>query len=109
MEARIFAPGETPHAPYLLDIEIAQAIHHFAGRGEITDGRGRGALTDLADLSIRRYRHQVLLPRIWDQRVNFTIYDGAYVALAGALDASLLTCDQRLTTAASRYARVGLV
>ena len=108
IEARIFAPGETLHAPHLLDIEVAQVIRRFAGRGEITDGRGREALTDLVDLSIRRYPHQVLLPRIWDLRANFTAYDGAYVALAVALDAPLLTRDQRLATAARQYARVGL-
>ena len=108
IEARIFAPGETLHAPHLLDIEVAQVIRRFAGRGEITDSRGREALDDLANLTIRRYPHQLLLPRIWALRANFTAYDGAYVALAEALDAPLLTCDQRLATAARQYTRARL-
>jgi predicted nucleic acid-binding protein len=49
-----------------------------------------------------------LLPRIWDLRANFTAYDGAYLALAEALDAPLLTCDQRLATAARQHTRVEL-
>ena len=108
IEARIFAPGETLHAPHLLDIEVAQVIRRFAGRGEITVGRGREALDDLANLTIRRYPHQLLLPRIWELRANFTAYDGAYVALAEVLDAPLLTCDQRLATAARQYTRARL-
>ena len=108
IEARIFAPGETLHAPHLLDIEVAQVIRRFAGKGDITDGRGREALDDLAILSFRRYPHQVLLPRIWDLRANVTAYDGAYLALAEALDAPLLTCDQRLATAARQHTRVEL-
>lgn len=108
IEARIFAPGETLHAPNLIDIEVAQVIRRFAGRGEITDGRGREALDDLANLTIRRYPHQLLLPRIWGLRANFTAYYGAYVALAEVLDAPLLTCDQRLATAARQYTRARL-
>jgi predicted nucleic acid-binding protein len=51
----------------------------------------------------------VLLPRIWDLRHNFTAYDAAYVALADALDASLLTRDRQLAASARGLARVDLV
>jgi predicted nucleic acid-binding protein len=63
----------------------------------------------LADLPLRRYPHDFLLPRIWDLRNNLTAYDAAYVALAEALDAPLLTRDRRLAAAAGHRAQIELV
>jgi len=40
-----------------------------------------------------------LLARCWELRDNLTIYDAAYVALAEALQAPLLTGDRRLARA----------
>jgi predicted nucleic acid-binding protein len=71
--------------------------------------RGREALEDLADLSVRRYPHDVLLPRVWELRANLTAYDAAYVALAEALGAPLFTRDRRLAGAAGHRARVEVV
>lgn len=93
---RMFAPGETVHAPHLLDVEVAQVLRRYAGSREISAKRGAEALLDLADLPINRYPHLALLPRIWQWRNNLTAYDAAYVALAEALDAPLLTCDRAL-------------
>lgn len=109
VEERLFKPQQTLHAPHLLDIEVAQVIRRYAAKGEIDSERGRAALADLADFPIRRYPHDFLLPRVWDLRNNLTAYDAVYVALAEALDAPLLTRDQRLAAAASRHARVELV
>lgn len=82
--------------PHLLDVEVAQVIRHCAANGEINGERGRAALADLADFPLHRYPHDFLLPRVWDFRNNLTVYDAVYVALANALDAPLLTRDQRL-------------
>lgn len=109
MEGRLFDRRKTLHAPHLLDIEVAQVIRRYAASGEISSERGRIALADLADFPIRRYPHDFLLPRVWDLRHNLTAYDAAYIALAEALDAPLLTRDQRLAAAPGHYARVELV
>ncbi len=109
VEDRLFAPGQTLHAPHLLDVEVAQVIRRYAANGDISAERGRLALADLADLAMRRYPHDFLLPRIWDLRSNLTAYDAAYVALAEALDAPLLTRDRRLATAARHHATIELV
>ena len=58
------------------------------------------ALTDLNDLPLQRYAHGFLLSHIWMLRENLTAYDAAYVALAEALDAPLITRDRRLAAAA---------
>jgi predicted nucleic acid-binding protein len=107
--ARLSGPGETLHAPHLIDVEVAQVLCRYAAAGEIDPERGRSALIDLADFPLRRYPHDVLLPRIWELRGNLTAYDAAYVALAEALEAPLLTRDRRLTQATGHRARVDLV
>ena len=109
LEERLFVPRQTLHAPHLLDVEVAQVIRRYAANGEIDGTRGRLALADLADLPLRRYPHDFLLPRIWDLRNNLTAHDAAYVALAEALDAPLLTRDRRLAAAAGHRAQIELV
>jgi predicted nucleic acid-binding protein len=109
VEDRLFAHRQTLHAPHLLDVEVAQVVRRYAANGEIDGERGRLALADLADLPLRRYPHDFLLPRIWDLRNNLTAYDAAYVALAEALDAPLLTRDRRLAATAGHHARIELV
>jgi predicted nucleic acid-binding protein len=98
VEKRLFAAGETLHAPHLLDVEVTQVIRRYAIAGEVREERGRAALIDLIDFPTRRYPHAFLLPRAWELRNSLTAYDAVYVALAEALDAPLLTRDRRLAT-----------
>jgi predicted nucleic acid-binding protein len=49
------------------------------------------------------------LPRVWELRNNLSAYDAVYLALAEALDASLLTHDQRLATATRRHSWVQIL
>jgi predicted nucleic acid-binding protein len=109
VEERLFATGQTLHAPHLLDVEVAHVIRRYAANGEIESERGRMALVDLADFPVRRYPHDFLLPRVWDLRNNLTAYDAVYVALAEALAAPLLTRDRRLAAAAGQHAQIELL
>lgn len=109
VEDRLFDSGETLHAPHLLDVEIAQVLRRYAARGEVSSARGRLALELLSRFPITRYAHEALLPRIWALRTNLTAYDAAYIALAEALGATLVTCDKRLSTAAGARAKIELV
>jgi predicted nucleic acid-binding protein len=106
IEERLFASGETLHAPHLIDLEVAQTLRRYAMGGDIAPVRGRIALADFTDFPIQRYPHGVLLPRIWELRHNLTAYDAAYVALAEALDAPLVTRDRSLAAAGGRRARI---
>lgn len=56
----------------------------------------------MADLPLTPYPHLALLPRIWELRHNFTAYDAAYIALAEALYAPLVTRDRALALSAPR-------
>jgi predicted nucleic acid-binding protein len=106
IEARLLSRGESLHAPHLVDLEVAQVLRRYAAAGALSEDRGREALTDLAELPITRYPHDVFLPRIWELRHNVTAYDAAYLALAEALPAPLVTSDARLASAAGHRARV---
>ena len=61
--------------------------------------RANLALDDLRSIPIRRSPHDALLQRCWQLRDNVTMYDAAYIALAEALGAALLTADERLSRA----------
>lgn len=109
VEQRLFESAETLHAPHLLDVEVAQVLRRYALSGDVDAERGRAALDDLAGLPLSRYPHDFLMSRVWDLRTNLSAYDAVYVALAEALDAPLLTRDQRLANAPGHRARVELV
>jgi predicted nucleic acid-binding protein len=108
VERRLFSANETLHAPHLIDIEVAHVLRRYALAGDMSAQRGHEALEDLADLSLRRYPHEVFLPRVWELRANLSAYDAIYVALAEALDAPLFTRDRRLAGAPGHRARVEL-
>lgn len=97
---RLLAGDTTLHAPHLIDTEVAQVLRRAALQGSLGGERGRAALAALEDFPLRRYPHRDLLPRIWELRHNLTAYDAAYVALAEALGAVLVTRDRRLAAAA---------
>jgi predicted nucleic acid-binding protein len=106
---RLFGRNDTLHAPHLLDLEVAQVLRRYALSGEMSDERSEQALEDLADLPLNRYPHDIFLRRIWSLRRNLTAYDAAYLALAEALDAPLITRDAALARVPGHRARVEVV
>ena len=109
VEERLLEEGLPLHAPHLIDVEVTQVLRRYAATRQIEPARCRDALDALQGFPLRRHQHDVLLPRVWELRHNLTAYDATYVALAEALDATLLTRDRRLATAAGHRARVDLV
>lgn len=103
---RILTPDSSLHAPHLLDVEVAQVLRRLVRDGELKAERAAVALTDLRDLPVERYSHEILLPRIWSLRYNLTAYDATYVALAEVLGATLLTRDSRISRAPGHSAQV---
>ena len=109
IENRVRRPGMTLHCPHLLDLEVAQVLRRHARGKHRVEPRLREALEDLRDLPLTRYAHEPFLDRIWELRENLTAYDGAYVALAEALGARLLTSDARLARTSGHQASIELV
>jgi predicted nucleic acid-binding protein len=94
--ARERLSGQRLAAPSIVDLEVASVLRRAQLAGQLDQRRALQALADLAAVPLRRAPHLPLLGRVWELRENLTVYDAAYVALAEALDAMLLTGDERL-------------
>jgi len=106
---RLADPALGLHAPHLVDVEVAQALRRYVREGDLDADSAASALEDLRSLDLERHAHEPLLDRVWALRQNLTAYDAVYVALAEALDTTLLTCDGRLARAPGVAGRVELV
>lgn len=106
---RVADPSVTLHAPHLVDLEVTQVIRRYVRARVVPVARADRAIERLRQMDIERYPHRALLPRIWALRDNLTAYDAAYVALAEALDVSLLTADERLANAPGHRATIEVV
>jgi len=98
--------GQVLAAPELIDLEVASVLRRLLLVGRLPGCRADQALSDLVELPLRRVPHRPLLARCWSLRENLTIYDASYVALAEALDATLLTADARLARAPGLHCEV---
>jgi len=100
------------HAPHLIDVEVLSALRRVVAAGVATAPRGDAAVADFLDLPVERHPHDVLVPRVWELRENFSSYDAAYVALAESLadePSPLLTADARLARAAREHTEIAVL
>jgi predicted nucleic acid-binding protein len=91
--------GEALVAPDLIDLEVVSVWRRQVVGRSMPARRAADAISDLADLPLRRASHWPLLDRIWQLRHVVTPYDAAYIALAETLDVVLVTADKRLSRA----------
>jgi predicted nucleic acid-binding protein len=86
-------------APHLIDAEVFGVIRTHHARGWLDTTAADQAVEDLRDWPGERMSHRPLLGRAWELRSSVRGYDALYVALAEAMDATLLTTDARLARA----------
>jgi predicted nucleic acid-binding protein len=91
--------GDAMFGPAHLDAEVVSALRGLARGNAVLNRAVPRALRHLAGFPLRRMPLAPLLERMWELRANVTPYDAAYVALAERINAPLITCDARLTTA----------
>jgi predicted nucleic acid-binding protein len=87
------------HAPHLLDIEVLGSLRKLVLTRRLSAVRAAEAVDDFRLLAVKRYPHVPLVERVWELRETVTASDAAFVALAEALDAPLVTTDLRLARA----------
>lgn len=97
------------HAPHLIDIEVVQVLRRLVRNVVLQTQRAQEALDDFLALDLNRYPHDLMVARIWSLRDNLTAYEAAYVALAEALSATLVTTDARIARASGHRARVEVI
>lgn len=98
-DARAALRDDPIACPHLADAEVAHALRSQVQRNVVAVEDAQRALETWGSLGIERFGTRGLLSRIWDLRDNLTAYDATYVAVAEALDATLVTADARLARA----------
>ncbi len=96
-------------APHVIDVEVLNTIRREHLRGELDATAARQAVEDLRDWAGERFSHRGLLTRAWELRSNMRGWDAMYVALAEAMDATLITIDARLSRVRGLACRVELM
>lgn len=91
--------GVRLHAPHLIDVEFLHALRRLAATARVDAARAAVIRADFRRLTIVKYPHGLLLDRMWELRDNLSAYDAAFVALAEALEAPLVTTDAGLAAA----------
>jgi predicted nucleic acid-binding protein len=90
---------EELHAPALLDFEVASALRGHVLVGKLDPARVEEAVEDFTAFRIERHPMTGLLGHMLDLRDNVTVYDAAYLVLAQALEAPVVTVDTKLREA----------
>jgi predicted nucleic acid-binding protein len=83
-------------APHVIDAEVLGIVRRDSMLGRLDATAALQAIEDLREWPGERFGHRSLLERAWELRSNVRSWDALYVALAEALEATLITLDQRL-------------
>jgi predicted nucleic acid-binding protein len=83
-------------APHVIDVEVLSTIRRDYMLGRLDPTLARQAVADLQAWPGERFAHVNLVRRAWELRDNVRTWDAFYVALAEALDGTLVTLDSRL-------------
>lgn len=93
---RRLAADHDQAAPHIIDAEVLGIIRRDYMLGRLDRTAAQQAVEDLREWPGERFSHRALLERAWELRNVLRIWDALYVALAEAMDATLLTLDERL-------------
>jgi predicted nucleic acid-binding protein len=97
--ARLLSAQRDVAAPEVIDLEISSMLSRQARMRMVTRSEADALLEDYLDIGVQLFPHRAILRRAWQLAYTVSVYDAAYVALAEALDAPLVTCDHRLARA----------
>ena len=94
--ARRVTTAQTLYAPYLLDGEVISALLGLRRGQKISEQEADAALSNYRAFPVEWQDVLPLWPRLKILHANLSAYDAQYVALAEALNVSLITADARI-------------
>ncbi len=100
---------EGPDIPHTLDfahLEVLSAFRAALATRRLGSDRAQLAVEDLVATPLELHRAAPFASRVWALRGGLTPYDAAYVALAEALQAPLVTTDRRLARSRGHRAEI---
>ena len=100
--------GSPVEAPDLLTLEVLSALKGIERGGDLSRSDARAHVSAYLELPITSHLVYPYCERIAALSARHSVYDAAYVALAEALDAPLLTTDRRLARAVTTVEVVGV-
>jgi predicted nucleic acid-binding protein len=105
LKAKLTGGEVEVYAPSIANYELASLLLRALNSGRMRLEDAKQALKLFERLNIKIYEADLLdMAEIFDTayRINATIYDAAYVWLAGKLNASLVTADRELAEKARK-------
>jgi predicted nucleic acid-binding protein len=93
-------------APHVVDVEVLGVIRRQFLFGALDRTAANLAVQGLRNWPGERFGHRGLLQRAWQLRHSVRTWDAIYVALAEALEATLLTTDERLARVGGLYCTI---
>jgi predicted nucleic acid-binding protein len=98
---RLQVPAHQLHVPTFFDVETANILWKKKQRGELSRVDADDILAKVIALPLIRHPEAPLLPAAFDlaDRLQRTVYDSLYLALAIQLGAKMVTADLRLYNA----------
>ena len=94
--ARRVTTAQTLYAPYLLDGEVISALLGLKRGKKISEREADAALFNYRAFPVERQDVLPLWSRLKILHANLSAHDAQYVALAEALNVSLITADARI-------------
>jgi predicted nucleic acid-binding protein len=104
--ARRVTTAQTLYAPYLLDGEVISALLGLRRGQKIAEREADAALSNYRAFPVERQDVLPLWPRLKILHANLSAYDAQYVALAEALNVSLITADARIKRSGAAQCKV---
>lgn len=89
------------HVPSLLTLEVGNVVAKKIRRAELTREEGDIVLKELKNLPLRRHADERLFRAAYELALDTSrsLYDCLYLALADAIDGTMVTADRKFFTA----------
>lgn len=98
-QARKVLASDRVWAPDVIDVEVANGLRRCLALGQLDAKTAQAAVSAWRGLGVRRVSELGLLPRVWELREVLDAGAASYVALAEALDCTVVTADATLGAA----------